>query len=78
MFSSVLPVVGLSNVFNIIIHISVKYPRGAENELKVGFFGCISTVHVLQHAYVFIRRRVITILQSVKNVKYVALNIIFT
>ena len=47
----VLPVVRFSNVFRIMIQIPVPRSNGVKYKFKVEFSVCLTTVHVLHHAY---------------------------
>ena len=72
----ILPVVRFSNVFEIIIQIPVSCSNGVTH-FKVEFSVCLSTVHVLHHAYFRFDEKQSQHLQNVQNVTYVAMNVIF-
>ena len=54
-----------------IIQVPISRPDWHEKN-KVEFSGCLSTVHVSEHAYVRFADEQSQHLQNVKNVKYVA------
>ena len=60
-----------------IIQITVSRSNGVKHKFKVEFSVCLLTVHVLQHVYFRSDDEQSQRLQNVKNVTYVAMNVIF-